>query len=68
MTKPRARTCPICGQPAGAGDLRPFCSARCRDEDLRRWMVGAYRIPGPAIGGDDDEDGDQQRARPGEDG
>jgi hypothetical protein len=29
-------------------------------------MVGAYRIPGPAIGGDDDEDG--ERARPGEDG
>lgn len=68
MRKPRATTCPICGQPADAAGIRPFCSARCRDEDLRRWLVGAYRIPGPAIGDDDDEDGDQERARPGEDG
>jgi endogenous inhibitor of DNA gyrase (YacG/DUF329 family) len=24
---------------------RPFCSARCKDVDLGRWLKGAYRIP-----------------------
>jgi len=64
MRKPRATTCPVCGQPAEAIDVRPFCSTRCPHEDLRRWLVGAYRIPGPAIGDDDDEDG-ERAARPG---
>ncbi len=64
MTRPRAKACPVCGQPGSAGELRPFCSARCRDEDLRRWLVGAYRIPGPEPGGDEDEDG--ERAMPGD--
>ncbi|MGJ4944042.1 DNA gyrase inhibitor YacG [Bradyrhizobium sp. HKCCYLS1011] len=38
------RRCPICGRTA-AEDLRPFCSARCRDVDLHRWLAGAYVIP-----------------------
>lgn len=36
--------CPICGRPALA-ELRPFCSKRCADEDLRRWLTGAYVLP-----------------------
>ncbi|MGB1157763.1 MAG: DNA gyrase inhibitor YacG, partial [Alphaproteobacteria bacterium] len=24
---------------------RPFCSDRCRDVDLNRWLTGAYAIP-----------------------
>ena len=35
----------MCGRPAMPAD-RPFCSPRCRDEDLRRWLTGEYRIPG----------------------
>jgi endogenous inhibitor of DNA gyrase (YacG/DUF329 family) len=35
--------CPICGKPAKAA-LKPFCSERCRDEDLNRWLGGHYRI------------------------
>jgi endogenous inhibitor of DNA gyrase (YacG/DUF329 family) len=43
---------------------RPFCSARCRDVDLGRWLGGGYAIPGGDVAGD--EDGDEaaaQRAR-----
>jgi endogenous inhibitor of DNA gyrase (YacG/DUF329 family) len=37
-------TCPICGKPA-ADATRPFCSPRCRDVDLNRWLSGRYVIP-----------------------
>jgi hypothetical protein len=26
-------------------DYRPFCSRRCADVDLARWLSGAYVIP-----------------------
>ena len=41
-----SRGCPICGQPAQP-DFLPFCSKRCADVDLHRWLSGSYRIPGP---------------------
>jgi uncharacterized protein len=37
------RRCPICGKPASE-QHRPFCSARCAQIDLGRWLKGAYRI------------------------
>ena len=50
--------CPICGAKTEAA-YRPFCSARCRDIDLARWLGGGYAIPGGAA--DADEDGDEPR-------
>jgi endogenous inhibitor of DNA gyrase (YacG/DUF329 family) len=38
------RKCPICGRPA-LPETVPFCSRRCADEDLRRWLSGEYRVP-----------------------
>ena len=38
------RACPICGRPASA-EVRPFCSRRCADVDLARWLGVAYRVP-----------------------
>ncbi len=38
------RKCPICGRPAEPA-YRPFCSRRCADVDLSRWLTGAYRAP-----------------------
>jgi endogenous inhibitor of DNA gyrase (YacG/DUF329 family) len=38
------RPCPICGKPADPA-LRPFCSRRCREVDLSRWLSGRYAIP-----------------------
>ena len=40
----KAKRCPICGQPATAA-MHPFCSPRCRDVDLNRWLSGTYVIP-----------------------
>jgi endogenous inhibitor of DNA gyrase (YacG/DUF329 family) len=37
--------CPICKAPVDMA-YRPFCSARCRDVDLSRWLRGTYAIPG----------------------
>jgi len=37
--------CPICAAPTEMA-FRPFCSARCRDVDLSRWLRGGYAIPG----------------------
>lgn len=36
--------CPICGKPPAA-EYRPFCSKRCADVDLSRWLGGVYRVP-----------------------
>ncbi len=36
--------CPICGKPSAAR-TRPFCSPRCADVDLGRWLTGQYRVP-----------------------
>jgi endogenous inhibitor of DNA gyrase (YacG/DUF329 family) len=38
------RPCPICGKPSTSRS-RPFCSPRCAQIDLGRWLKGSYRIP-----------------------
>ena len=45
--------CLNCGQPRRQR-YRPFCSKRCADLDLGRWLKGAYRIE--SSDGLDDED------------
>lgn len=49
--------CPICQKPTVA-EYRPFCSKRCADVDLARWLRGDYVIPGdkahPAQTGDEE--------------
>ncbi|MEX0311943.1 MAG: DNA gyrase inhibitor YacG [Tateyamaria sp.] len=37
-------SCPICGTETEA-KYRPFCSKRCADLDLARWMNGSYAVP-----------------------
>jgi len=37
-------SCPVCGKPA-VEKYRPFCSKRCADVDLGRWLKGGYAIP-----------------------
>jgi endogenous inhibitor of DNA gyrase (YacG/DUF329 family) len=36
--------CPLCGKPPAA-KFSPFCSSRCADLDLGRWLKGSYVIP-----------------------
>jgi uncharacterized protein len=38
------KRCPICGKPA-LQRFRPFCSKRCGDIDLNRWLKGSYAVP-----------------------
>jgi endogenous inhibitor of DNA gyrase (YacG/DUF329 family) len=54
--------CPICGRPTELA-YRPFCSKRCADVDLSRWLGGNYAIAGGDV--DADEDGDDTAARQG---
>jgi endogenous inhibitor of DNA gyrase (YacG/DUF329 family) len=42
---PKVQRCPVCGKPASE-KTRPFCSSRCRDVDLHRWLSGRYVVPG----------------------
>lgn len=41
---PKPAPCPICKAPPKA-DYAPFCSKRCADVDLHRWLSGGYAIP-----------------------
>src|SRR3954468_17105859 len=47
-----AKRCPICGKPATDAS-KPFCSERCRDVDLNRWLSDSYRIPAAQDDGED---------------
>ncbi len=53
--RPR-RPCPICGKPSVRATF-PFCSKRCADVDLHRWLSGSYVIPARDDDEDEDEDG-----------
>ena len=43
-TASRLKPCAICGKLAVA-EFRPFCSKRCADVDLNRWLSGVYAVP-----------------------
>ncbi|NBC97336.1 MAG: DNA gyrase inhibitor YacG [Deinococcus-Thermus bacterium] len=49
-------TCPICSKSTDPR-YRPFCSKRCADVDLGRWLTGAYAVP-------TDEEADEPADRP----
>jgi endogenous inhibitor of DNA gyrase (YacG/DUF329 family) len=54
-------SCPICGKPVVAA-YRPFCSRRCADVDLGRWLTEGYRIP--AESEEEAEDGSEDGTPP----
>jgi uncharacterized protein len=58
---PRLKPCAICGKLAVA-EFRPFCSKRCADVDLNRWLSGVYAVP--VESSDDDEDGEDRLRKP----
>ena len=54
--------CPVCGKSVAA-DSRPFCSKRCANIDLGRWLKESYRVPtdeGPA---EDDQEAPRGSSR-----
>ena len=57
-SKAKRGGCPVCHQPV-AKEHAPFCSKRCADIDLGRWLKGSYAIPtneapAPGDGGGED--------------
>jgi len=38
------RPCPVCGKAPVTG-YKPFCSKRCADLDLGKWLGEEYRVP-----------------------
>ncbi len=56
IVKPTPARCPLCGKPADAA-FKPFCSKRCADIDLNRWLGGVYAVPAK----EEDEDGERPR-------
>ncbi|SFP78249.1 DNA gyrase inhibitor YacG [Tranquillimonas alkanivorans] len=55
--KTAATRCPICDR-ATEPRYRPFCSSRCADVDLGRWLTGSY-----AIETEDEDDMDEPEVR-----
>jgi len=49
------KVCPICSKPVEPV-FKPFCSKRCADVDLNRWLSGVYGVPVT-----EDEEEDEQR-------
>ena len=59
--------CPICKNPADSEtDAEfPFCSARCREQDLGNWAMEKYKVAAPVMDEDELEDVDlNQRHKP----
>ena len=57
--------CPICRKPPEA-KYKPFCSARCADVDLHRWISGVYAVPA-GTGTDPDEAEEAETEGPADD-
>ena len=62
-----APKCAVCGKPVVA-EYRPFCSKRCADVDLGRWLKASYVVPGEdgealdtmrAVESEEPEDGEE---------
>ena len=49
------KKCAICAK-LQHGDYRPFCSKRCADIDLHRWLAGVYAVPAEEAGEIGDEE------------
>jgi endogenous inhibitor of DNA gyrase (YacG/DUF329 family) len=49
----------MCGKPTDE-KLKPFCSSRCADLDLARWLRGDYAVPVVENDGDEMESGEEE--------
>lgn len=56
----KTRPCPECSRPS-TRESYPFCSERCRNLDLARWLNGSYAIP---VADDESQaDGEEEATR-----
>jgi endogenous inhibitor of DNA gyrase (YacG/DUF329 family) len=54
----KALLCVLCRTRPADGRWRPFCSERCRNEDLARWAEGSYRVAAEPLPSADSADAD----------
>jgi uncharacterized protein len=47
-TPDNKKLCPVCRR-AEVLEHAPFCSPRCKDRDLLKWLGDGYAIPGPPV-------------------
>jgi endogenous inhibitor of DNA gyrase (YacG/DUF329 family) len=53
------RVCVFCLRQAAQPPWEPFCSERCKLQDLARWVDGDYRVPAEPVQQDPDDSTDQ---------
>ena len=62
MSPVAGRLCVFCRRQPVLAPFEPFCSERCRLQDLAKWIDGAYRIPAEPV--DTDDSDEAERAHP----
>ncbi len=66
MTSPSIapeKPCALCGKPA-VERFRPFCSKRCADIDLNRWLSGVYAVPAEEAADEEERPAKDEDERP----
>jgi hypothetical protein len=54
-----ARLCVFCRRHPAQPAWQPFCSERCKLQDLAKWVDGEYRVPAEPLTSPGDEDADE---------
>jgi endogenous inhibitor of DNA gyrase (YacG/DUF329 family) len=57
---PEPALCVLCRRHPVDPAWRPFCSERCKRQDLARWADGSYRVPGERLA--DEDEGESKKA------
>ncbi|MAK60786.1 MAG: DNA gyrase inhibitor YacG [Ponticaulis sp.] len=64
----QSQLCPICEKKKSAPEFRPFCSKRCADVDLSKWLSDSYAIPGQQASDAEETPSSFSASRPDKDG
>jgi endogenous inhibitor of DNA gyrase (YacG/DUF329 family) len=57
------RVCVFCRRHLAAPQWAPFCSERCKLQDLAKWIDGAYRVPAEPVMDRDEKSDDDDDAK-----
>jgi endogenous inhibitor of DNA gyrase (YacG/DUF329 family) len=55
----RPLLCVFCRRHPVDGEWRPFCSRRCKLQDLARWAEGAYSVPAEPVPEPDEHENEE---------
>ena len=54
--EPTGSLCVLCRRHPVDEAWRPFCSERCKLQDLARWADGSYHVAGETVADDDESE------------